>query len=294
MERIKERPKWFIDALEADHQNGFVDVSGAKVHFMEWGDASNPSVIMLHGNHAHAYWFQFIGALLSKKYHFVVMSFSGMGDSDWRSYYERDTFVKDVWGVVEARRLNNPVVVGHSFGGMVALITAGYHSSDMSGLLLVDYIVNPPEKHIEWYEGWPKSKPPKIHDSKEKLMKRFRLMPPQECKNQYLLDFISEKSIRKTEDGWSWTFDPTTYDNLVIGNDHNEIIEKINCPVGFYYGEKSIEFDVGSSIKQMKEILPEGSPMFGLEDAQHHLMLDRPRTFSKHLDILIQELIGLS
>ena len=22
-----------------------------------------------------------------------------MGDSDWRSYYERDTFVKDVWGV---------------------------------------------------------------------------------------------------------------------------------------------------------------------------------------------------
>ena len=34
--------------------------------------------------------------------------------------------------------------------------------------------------------------------------------------------------------------------------------------------------------------------MFGLEDAQHHLMLDRPRTFSKHLDILIQELIGLS
>ena len=29
---------------------------------------------------AHAHWFKFIGALMSDKYHFVVMSFSGMGE----------------------------------------------------------------------------------------------------------------------------------------------------------------------------------------------------------------------
>ncbi len=167
MEIITEKPEWFIKALTVKHKSDFVKVSGADIHYMEWGDKTNPSVIMLHGNHAHAYWFQFIGALLSDKYHFVVMSFSGMGDSDWRSFYTRDTFVEDVLGVLEAIPLQKPVVIGHSFGGLVALLTASYYSSKMSGLLLVDYIVNPPEKHIEWYKDWPQSKPPKIRNSKE-------------------------------------------------------------------------------------------------------------------------------
>ncbi len=291
MEIITERPDWFNKALEVDHASDFVDVCGAKVHYMEWGNKTNPTVIMLHGNHAHAYWFQFIGALLSHKYHFVVMSFSGMGDSEWRSFYNRETFVQDVWGVVEATKLHKPIVVGHSFGGMIALATASVYSSDMSGLLLVDYIVNPPEQQIEWYVDWPQSKPPKIRESKDALKKRFRLMPPQECKNQFLLDFIAEKSIRKTEDGWSWTFDPTTYDNLVIGKDHVEMIDNVQCPVGFFYGEKSIEFEVNPSVEQMQEILPEGSPIIGLKDAQHHLMLDQPHTFTENLDNLIQHLL---
>ena len=116
-------------------------------------------------------------------------------------------------------------------------------------------------------------------------------MPPQECKNQFLLEFIAEKSIRKTEDGWSWTFDPTTYDNLIIGNDHVEIIQNLFCPVGFFYGENSIEFDVSQSIKQMEEILPKGSPIVGLKDSQHHLMLDQPLAFTQELDKLINDLL---
>ena len=78
MEIVKEQPQWFRKALEVNHKSDFAEISGAKVHFMEWGSPLNPSVIMLHGNHAHAHWFQFIGALLVHKYHFVVMSFSGM------------------------------------------------------------------------------------------------------------------------------------------------------------------------------------------------------------------------
>ncbi len=288
---IQEKPDWFNAALSVEHKSAFVEIKGAKVHYLEWGSNKNPSVIMLHGNHAHAYWFQFIGALLSEKYHFVVMSFSGMGDSDWRSRYERNTFVNDVWGVVEETKLDRPLIVGHSFGGMIALLTAGKFSSKMSGLLLVDYIINPPEKHVEWYEDWPKSKPPKIRNSKEDLLNRFRLMPPQECINQFLLDYIAEKSIRKTELGWSWTFDPTTYDNLVIGKDHLEILNKIQCPIAFFYGENSIEFEVNIGVKQMKEILPKGSPVVELKNAQHHMMLDQPITFTDELDKLIQELL---
>ena len=36
---------------------------------------------------------------------------------------------------------------------------------------------------------------------------------------------------------------------------------------------------------------PTGSPIIGLKDAQHHLMLDQPHTFTENLDNLIQHLL---
>ena len=293
MELITTNPDWFNQALDKEHTSKFVEVNGACIEYMEWGNPENQSVIMLHGTNAHAHWFKFIGSMLSDNYHFVVMSFSGMGGSDWRSFYTRDTFVDDVWGVVKATGMENPIVVGHSFGGMVSLITASKHSQDMSGLLLVDFVVNKPEEHHEWYEGRAPARPPRIVKEREELIKRFRLMPPQQCINQYLVDYIADHSIRETEKGWAWTFDPSAYDGLIIGSDHSKILSELSCPVGFYYGEYTIEFKEGE-LQTMKDLLPENSPIFGLKDAQHHLMLDQPLPFIENLDRLIQELLTKS
>ena len=293
MELITTNPDWFNQALDKEHTSKFVEVNGACIEYMEWGNPENQSVIMLHGTNAHAHWFKFIGSMLSDNYHFVVMSFSGMGGSDWRSFYTRDTFVDDVWGVVKDTGMENPIVVGHSFGGMVSLITASKHSQDMSGLLLVDFVVNKPEEHHEWYEGRAPARPPRIVKEKEVLIKRFRLMPPQQCINQYLVDYIADHSIRETEKGWAWTFDPSAYDGLIIGSDHSKILSELSCPVGFYYGEHTIEFKEGE-LETMKDLLPEDSPIFGLKDAQHHLMLDQPLPFIENLDRLIQELLTKS
>ena len=231
--------------------------------------------------------------MLSEKYLFVVMSFSGMGGSDWRSFYTRDTFVDDVWGVVKDTEMEDPIVVGHSFGGMVSLITASKHSEDMSGLLLVDFVVNKPEEHHEWYEDRAPARPPRIVKEREELIKRFRLMPPQQCLNQYLVDYIADHSIRETEKGWAWTFDPSAYDGLIIGSDHSKILSDLSCPVCCYYGEHTIDFTEGE-LQTMKELLPEDSPIFGLKNAQHHLMLDQPLPFIENLDRLIQELLTKS
>ena len=128
MEVITQQPEWFKDALAKDHRDDFIEVEGANIHFMEWGNKSNPSVIMVHGNHAHAHWFKFIGGLLADKYHFAVMSFSGMGKSDWRPRYDKMTFAEDIWGVAKGLKMDNPTIVGHSFGGMMSLATAEKYS----------------------------------------------------------------------------------------------------------------------------------------------------------------------
>ncbi|GIT33308.1 MAG: hypothetical protein Ct9H300mP3_08390 [Gammaproteobacteria bacterium] len=50
-----------------------------------------------------------------------------------------------------------------------------------------------------------------------------------------------------------------------------------------------MEFDTGNSIKEMKELLPEGSSVVSLPDAQHHLMLDKPLEFVDELEKLIKD-----
>ena len=90
------------------------------------------------------------------------------------------------------------------------------------------------------------------------------------------------------------TFDPAAYDGLIIGSDHSKILSELNCPVGFYYGEHTIEFNARSGVKGMADLLPKDSPIFGLEDAQHHLMLDQPLPFIENLDRLVQELLTAS
>ena len=190
--------------------------------------------------------------------------------------------------------MEEPVIVGHSFGGMVSLITASKYSKQMSGLLLVDFVVYKPEDHHEWYEDRAPARPPRIVADRNELLQRFRLMPPQSCVNQFLVDYIADHSIRETEAGWAWTFDPAAYDGLIIGSDHSKILSELKCPVGFYYGEHTIEFNAKSGVKDMADLLPEGSPIVGLKDAQHHLMLDQPLPFVENLDSLIQELTDKS
>ena len=285
MELIHTNPDWFNDALNKEHQSKFVEVNGAKIEYMEWGNPENQSVIMLHGTNAHAHWFKFIGAMLSDKYHFVVMSFSGMGGSDWRSFYTRDTFVDDVWGVVNDAGMENPVIVGHSFGGMVSLITASKHSSEMAGLLLVDFVVYTPEEHHEWYEDRTPARPPRIVKERDELIKRFRLMPPQDCENGWFLRYIAEHSIIKNEEGWRWRFDDSLF--MTLRRLHNYEF-KFKCPALFIAGGKSLLLE-SKIMKYIREAFKGSMTVEVIEDAAHHVPLDSPLQLASLLNHYLQE-----
>ena len=55
MELISTNPDWFDQAINKEYKYKFVEVNGAKIEYMEWGDPKNQSVIMLHGTNAVSY-----------------------------------------------------------------------------------------------------------------------------------------------------------------------------------------------------------------------------------------------
>src|SRR6516164_9545777 len=80
-------PAWFEKALADAPERSLVRVEGANIELLTWGEVGKPGLIFVHGNSAHADWWSFIAPFLAGDYRVAAISFSGMGDSDWRETY---------------------------------------------------------------------------------------------------------------------------------------------------------------------------------------------------------------
>ncbi|MFT5578025.1 MAG: pimeloyl-ACP methyl ester carboxylesterase [Paraglaciecola psychrophila] len=275
---ITRAPKWFKDALEVPSEECRVEVDGCSLCYTRWGDPSKPGVIFVHGNGAHGGWFNFLAPLLSQDFHVVSMHLAGMGDSGWRKSYSREQFGDDVLAVCEHAELGpKPVIVGHSFGGFVSLMAGHRHPDKFGGIVLVDYSVKTKENHEEWFLNRPEPRPTRVYASYEDARARFRLAPPQPCANQYILDYIGHQSLRQTDDGWTWKFDPAIYYKFRIGDDLEQIYRNLPLPVVAIMGEHS--WSSSPEVMEPMRAMRPATPLFFIPDANHHILLDQPIAF---------------
>lgn len=290
---IHHRPQWFREALDAPYESRKVKVDGTNIHYLRWGnhDPERPGLLFVHGNGAHAFWFAFIAPLLTHKYNVASMDLGGMGDSDWRTSYTRDTFAHEIGAVAFDAQLGpKPVIVGHSFGGFVTLMAGNHYSDRLGGLILADFTVRSPETHREWFLNDPVRKPTRIYPDFETAKARFRLAPLQPCANGFIIDYIGGLSLREVkqgdnpgrkpsaEAGWTWKFDAEIFNGLEMGRDHPEIYKNLKCKKATMFGLESKDYDP-SSVDYLHEIAPD-APVFVVPGAQHHIMLDQPHAFA--------------
>ena len=70
-------------SLAAQDANRFVTVDGLRLHYLEWGDAAKPALILIHGISRHAHTFDHIAPDFARDYHVVAYDMRGHGDSGW-------------------------------------------------------------------------------------------------------------------------------------------------------------------------------------------------------------------
>jgi pimeloyl-ACP methyl ester carboxylesterase len=286
----KEAPGWFVKALATPYEDRAISVDGIRIHYLQWGGVSDkPGIVLVHGNGAHAHWWAFIAPFLLEHYRVVALDLSGMGDSDHRAQYSPEGFAAEVVAVMDDAKLGaDSIVVGHSFGGFVTLNTAVMYPDHLAGMVLVDSAVRPPD--FQWERDPRRSpiRPKRVYNDFAEALGRFRLMPPQDCNNQYILDYIGRHSLRQTEGGWTWKFDDGLFGKMVFNTNMAERLAKIACRVGVIYGQDSYLF--GQEIADyMFKVLDESVPFVAIPEAQHHLFLDQPLAFVAALRTLLAE-----
>ena len=267
-------PQWFNRALSSQPRTGFIPVSGCPIHYRYWEGASEKSLFLIHGSGAHSHWWDFIAPYFVPEFSVVALDLSGMGASGHRSGYSTETYAEEIMAIGDHLKMPRPwTLVGHSFGGYVALRTACQRPEGIDKVVLLDSPIRPPD--YDWQQG-PSSpiRKKKVYATREEILSRFRLMPAQPCENQYLLDYIAENSIARTEEGWSWKFDEKLFQHMSIGN-LSEDLAAIEGHIAVVYGEQSSIF-TEDVIQYMKQVLGRPAPFTAIPEAYHHLILDQP------------------
>jgi pimeloyl-ACP methyl ester carboxylesterase len=111
-----------------------------RFHYLEWGDPHRPPVLLLHGGNQSAHSWDLVSLHLADRYRVVAPDQRGHGDSEWsrESDYTLGALARDAAALIRERDLQRPIVVGHSMGGMVALLLAKLHPELLRALVIVD------------------------------------------------------------------------------------------------------------------------------------------------------------
>ena len=116
----------------------FVDVNGLRMHYRDWG-GSGDLVVLLHGLASNCRFWDLAAPFLTRNFKVVALDQRGHGSSDKPvDGYDFATVADDLLGFLTVIGAERPLIVGHSWGGNVALELAARHPSVPRALCLVD------------------------------------------------------------------------------------------------------------------------------------------------------------
>ncbi|PND35131.1 alpha/beta hydrolase [Achromobacter pulmonis] len=117
-----------------------IAVNGLSLRLTEWGPRDGRPLFMLHGIRGYAETFAGIARALQPEFRVLAYDQRGRGASDWdpaRNYYT-DAYVADLAGVADALGLERFDLLGHSMGGIAAIVFAAAHPRRVRRLVIED------------------------------------------------------------------------------------------------------------------------------------------------------------
>ena len=117
----------FADDIHHPENSHFVEVDGVTVHYQEFGDAANPTLILIHGYTASTYVWQTVAPMLAdENFHVVAVDLLGFGFSEKPAWFEYSIVsqARMIERFMDRIGIGRAILVGSSYGGAVASTVA--------------------------------------------------------------------------------------------------------------------------------------------------------------------------
>jgi pimeloyl-ACP methyl ester carboxylesterase len=128
----------------SDHSR-FASVDGIKLHYQEFGHATEPAILLLHGYRSSAYvWRSSAPLLADRKLHVIAVDLVGFGYSGKPHWFEYSiqAQARVISRFMDVLGLGRATVLGSSYGGAVAAVLALDYAERVEKLILTDAVIN--------------------------------------------------------------------------------------------------------------------------------------------------------
>ncbi len=191
-------------------------------HFGEGGQ----QVIILHGLFGISDNWVTIGRRMAEKYEVFILDQRNHGQSPHSETFNYYALVDDLYEFIEDHGIVNPVIMGHSMGGKVAMNFALEHSSKVDKLVVVDMSIREykaRKQHIEIIEALLS-----VDFMKIKSRAEVERIVSQKVESPRIKQFVLKNLYRINSNTFGWRINvKAIYDSLEY------IFEGINSPYTF-------------------------------------------------------------
>lgn len=227
------------------------------------GGGADGVLILLHAHWMAATDFEAVMPKLPARWRVVALDQRGHGRTEHGGRHTVEAYISDIDAFLRALAVDRPVVLlGHSFGGMVANLYAAARPQTVRGLILEDIEVAR-DGEMDFIRNWAG-----VFPTREALQAKIgeRLAP-------YL-----EKSIVAGPQGWKLAFDPEEVlaSERALNGDHWREWLSHSCPALVIRGARSVPVD-GKVLEEMARRRPH-TELVTL-DAGHSVHVDAPDAF---------------
>jgi pimeloyl-ACP methyl ester carboxylesterase len=224
-----------------------------KLNYVDWGNASAPTVVLVHGGRDHARSWDWVARALRDEWHVVAPDLRGHGDSAWSpdGVYTAPYFVADLAQLIHQLDVPKVAIVAHSLGGGISLRYAGLFPEKVRRIAAIEGIgLIPSGMMLPVEERWRRfieerralsARVPRRYASIEDALARMR------AENGHLSEaqarHLTVHGVIRNEDGsFSWKFDNymrSYYPEDISNDEQRALWRRIDCPVWLVHGADS-------------------------------------------------------
>src|SRR5919112_390397 len=172
-----------------------VRLDGTHFRYRETGDSSGPVLVLLHALGEDAGDWDEVAEALSNRYRVLALDQRGHGRSEYTARYSFELMRDDLRAFVDALGLEQFSLMGHSMGGLVALLFAEEHPDRVQRLVIED--AAPPAGSSDRPEPPPEPPEPVSFD--------WRVVAP------------NPRQLNDADPAWWERLPPITAPTLVVG-----------------------------------------------------------------------------
>ena len=252
--------------MPAPYTDEFLTLDGLNMHYLDWGNAGAPPLLMVHGLTRQAHAFDGSAGRLRGRYHVLAVDMRGRGNSDWTppETYNYGQYEADLLGFLEAKGLEQVHYVGTSMGGHIGMNLAATQPERFSSFVIND--IGPESaaagsSRIQQHVSGTPSVFESVDDCVEREMERFhwlRSLPKAQ------MEAAMQWHVRKNEDGtWSYHYDPEIIRGRITDPEQKAAAQQrmwrgfknLTCPILLVRGEETDLLDM-SCVEAMQAAQP--------------------------------------